>query len=196
MELHAALHDEVNRLPEKYRVPITLVYLEGLSQVEAADRLQWPVGTVSGRMARGRDMLRDRLTRRGLSLSSAAIGVFLAPDETLAAMPGTLVEGTFQAALRLARGSTLTGSVSPHAIALTQGVLTAMFEQVECRGLVVANTAPPGAGVLAQQVREQAHEDTNELRQRALQRVYPRRRARFNDCVSVDRPPSGSRQDD
>ena len=67
-DLAAALHQEITRLPAKYRAPIVLCYLEGMTHDQAASELGWPVGTVRGRLARARDMLRTRLTRRGLTL--------------------------------------------------------------------------------------------------------------------------------
>ena len=54
-ELHALLHDEVNRLPAKYRAPVVLCYFEGRTHEEAAAALQWPVGTVRSRLSRARD---------------------------------------------------------------------------------------------------------------------------------------------
>src|SRR5262249_40490193 len=73
-ELRSAVRAEVERLPEKYRAPIVLCYLSGLSHGEVAEQLQWPLGTVRTRIARGRDLLRSRLARRGLGPASALVG--------------------------------------------------------------------------------------------------------------------------
>ena len=51
-ELRPVLHEEINRLPETYRTPVVLCYLEGRTNEEAAKLLQWPVGTVKGRLFR------------------------------------------------------------------------------------------------------------------------------------------------
>ncbi|MHB1561213.1 MAG: sigma-70 family RNA polymerase sigma factor [Isosphaeraceae bacterium] len=72
-DLRRALEDELGRLPDKYRAPVVLCDLEGHTREEAARQLGWPTGSMSRRLDRGRSLLRQRLTVRGLAL--AALGV-------------------------------------------------------------------------------------------------------------------------
>jgi RNA polymerase sigma factor (sigma-70 family) len=60
-ETLALLRRELAHLPMKYRMPLLLCYLQGLTNEQAAQRLGWPGGSMSYRLARGRQMLRDRL---------------------------------------------------------------------------------------------------------------------------------------
>ena len=72
-DLGPVLHQELYRLPESYRSPVVLCYLEGRTNREAAALLRLPVGTVKGRLSRARELLHARLTRRGLALSAAIL---------------------------------------------------------------------------------------------------------------------------
>ena len=72
-----ALHEEVCRLPERYRIPIVLCELEGLTYHEAALRLRCPVSTIGVRLKRARERLRLRLTQRGLAPTAGLIGALL-----------------------------------------------------------------------------------------------------------------------
>jgi RNA polymerase sigma factor (sigma-70 family) len=83
-ELRPVLHAEVERLPEKYRQPVILSYLEGKTNEEVATLLKWPVGTVKGRLSRARDLLRSRLKRRGLALSAAFLATALSEGRVFA----------------------------------------------------------------------------------------------------------------
>jgi RNA polymerase sigma factor (sigma-70 family) len=65
-ELRPVLNEEMDGLPGKYGIPVILGYVEGLTNREVADLLKCPIGTVKGRLSRARDMLRARLSRRGL----------------------------------------------------------------------------------------------------------------------------------
>jgi RNA polymerase sigma factor (sigma-70 family) len=97
-ELRPVLHAEVDRLPERYRMPVILSYLEGKTNEEVAELLRWPVGTVKGRLSRARDLLRSRLMRRGVSLSAAIIVTALSRDRVSAeVVPAELVERTLRA---------------------------------------------------------------------------------------------------
>jgi RNA polymerase sigma factor (sigma-70 family) len=81
------LYSELDRLPGKYRDPVLLCYLEGMTYEEAAARLRWPTGTVASRLTRARELLRTRLTRRGVTLSAAALAAELARPATAAMQP-------------------------------------------------------------------------------------------------------------
>jgi len=71
----AAVVEEVERLPDKFRLPVLLCYFEDCTHAEAASRLGWAVGTVASRLARAKDRLRIRLTHRGLALPAILAGV-------------------------------------------------------------------------------------------------------------------------
>jgi RNA polymerase sigma factor (sigma-70 family) len=121
------LHEEVDRLPEKYRLPVILCYFQGLTHGAAARQLDWPVGTVKGRLARARDLLRPRLARRGLALTTAGLAAVLAGSAVPAAVPPALLARTLPAAVSFAAGGPSAGGVaSAHAVALAKGALQTM----------------------------------------------------------------------
>ncbi len=74
------LHDELSRLPERYRESVVLCYLQGLSTQAAAQRLGCPQGTVLSRLSRARDQLRKRLTRRGVAVPAGLLTAGLATE--------------------------------------------------------------------------------------------------------------------
>jgi RNA polymerase sigma factor (sigma-70 family) len=107
-ELRQVLHEELGRLPEKNRLPILLCHLEGRTQDEAARALGWSLGRLRGRLLRGRELLRGRLTRRGLAPSVPLLAAALFPSEGEgAAPPEPLVAGLGKSALALARHETV-----------------------------------------------------------------------------------------
>ena len=128
IEQLAALHKEVSRLPGKYLAPVVLCDLEGMTHAQAAALLCWPVGTVSGRLSRARDLLKNRLVRRGMAPTAGSMVALLGTEGARAAVSEPLAAATVQAARRLAMGSGTQGgvaSVSASALSLMNAVLRA-----------------------------------------------------------------------
>jgi RNA polymerase sigma factor (sigma-70 family) len=123
-ELEALLDEALQTLPEKYRVVLVLCYLQSKTQEQAARHLGCALGTVRSRLARGREMLRARLTQRGLALSAGAFVTVLATANPATAVPPLLVHATLRAAAT-GMGAAAAG-VSPRVAALVQGGLNAM----------------------------------------------------------------------
>jgi RNA polymerase sigma factor (sigma-70 family) len=121
-DLRPLLLEELDRLPGKFREAIVLCHLEGKSHEEAARLLRWPIGTLSSRLSRGRQLLRSRLERRGLEISSVVFSAnWMAGTPTIVARP--LLESTVTAAI----GSAMAQAVPSLVLSLTHGVLRTMW---------------------------------------------------------------------
>ncbi len=122
-ESRGVLHAELDRLPDRLRIPVVLYYLEGRSYAEAATLLGVPEATVRGRLVRARDRLRDRLTRRGFAPVEASSRLVPPTAPGIPAVPPGLVALTARAASCV----TLAPAGTASSLALMQEVLGTMI---------------------------------------------------------------------
>jgi RNA polymerase sigma factor (sigma-70 family) len=159
-EVQAILDEEVQRLPEKLRSPFVSCCLEGKSKAEAARELGWREGTVSGRLARAREQLRDRLTRRGVSLP-AALCALAVTGEATAVLPVAVVTATTQAAIRfLASGGE--GASAILATQAIQGMAGGKFKAIAL--VMLSLLAASAIGYLVPADRDRPEEAPNQAR--------------------------------
>jgi hypothetical protein len=123
-DLLPLLDQELSRLPDKYRLPVVLCDLEGLTRKQAARQLGWQEGTLSSRLSRARSHLAHRLGRSGLVLSGGALTTALAEGAS-ARVPLSLVNSTTKAAVLIAVSPT--APVMTPAAVLMKEVLKTMF---------------------------------------------------------------------
>jgi HlyD family secretion protein len=165
----AAIHEEVNGLPEKYRAPVVLCDLEGRTHQEAARFLGWPIGTVKSRQLQGRRLLRDRLARRGLGFAVAGALVESLKRTAVAALPKSVSRSAVNAAMQQS-ARLLTGlGVSAHVLTLTQEVLRTMF-WIRLRYVaaitIAVGIASGGASVYVSRSQEPAPKDAQPVSKR------------------------------
>jgi RNA polymerase sigma factor (sigma-70 family) len=147
-ELRQVIDEEVNRLPEKYRVPFVLCHFGGRSNAEVARELGCPVGTLESWLVRARQRLRGGLTRRGVALPAglfaAGLEALLAPAEVSAALVGPAA----RAALLVTTGQATVGLISAQATAWAEGALRTMcVSKLKIAAVVVLTAGLAGTGV-------------------------------------------------
>ncbi len=145
------LHAEIDRLPERYRGPIVLCDLEGFTNEEAAAQLGCPVGTIKSRLARARERLRLRLTRRGVLPAAGGVGTLLA-EQSASAVSSRLALATASAASRFAVSGRSAAGAVPAAFTLVEGVVGAMSLNklaIRCAALLLGVFVATGVLVLA-----------------------------------------------
>jgi RNA polymerase sigma factor (sigma-70 family) len=148
-EACAVLHQELDRMHEKFRVPLLLCYLDGKSRDEAARQLGWSVGAVKGRLERGRLMLRRRLERRGIGLSVGLLGSSLGARAE-ADVPARLVGATVRRAAQTGVAGSRAIVKLVAAAALLGGVLVAgIARQTNAAPDDPPDTARPAAAPVA-----------------------------------------------
>jgi RNA polymerase sigma factor (sigma-70 family) len=124
-DLRPVLDEEIHHLPARYSVPVILCYLQGLTHEQAARAIGCAKGTVAVRLLRARKLLHARFTRRGLTLSTAALATALTEHAAHATVPAACIQATITAALGFVTGSTTAASTG--AVSLARGVMRAMF---------------------------------------------------------------------
>jgi RNA polymerase sigma factor (sigma-70 family) len=174
-EALALLDEEVQHLPDRQRAVFVQCCLEGKSLAEAAQHLGWKEGTVSGTLARARQQLRQRLMRRGITLTAILAAVALGRDSRAAAVPAGLVQTTAQAALGY--GTTRATTAAATALAETvsralgiartrtvMGFLLLLGLAVTGTGLLASRSLSSNEGV-AEQMEPASPPETGETRQ-------------------------------
>jgi RNA polymerase sigma factor (sigma-70 family) len=131
-DLLGLLDEELRRLPEEWRAPLLLCYLEGRTQDEAAAQLGWSLSTLRRRLERGRELLRARMTRRGASLPAGLLATALTPP---VAVPVSLREATLALPLADAAGAAIPAPVA--ALAAPAPVLAKLFACLSVLALAV-----------------------------------------------------------
>src|SRR5262249_34777569 len=122
-DLRSIFDEELVKLPERWRAPLVLCYLEGLTQDEAGERLGQSKGTLRRNLERGRELLGNRLSRRGITLSAALFAPLLSECAASAAVPAALAVATTEAAVAYAAGKTVTALATARALALAKGLV-------------------------------------------------------------------------
>jgi RNA polymerase sigma factor (sigma-70 family) len=154
-ELQAVIDEEISRLPEKHRLVLLLCDIGGKTRQQAASELGVPEGSVAGWQARGRAELARRLVRRGMGISSVAIGAMLA--RTAAASQLSQIPG---AVLASAQGCGAVSAVIPTSISVLAGKVISMMFWAKVKMIVVVGvTLAISGGLVGWGARSQAQSE-------------------------------------
>ena len=143
-ELCAVIDEELRSLPQSYREPLLLCYLERKTTDQAVRQLGWSQRTLERRLAQGLERLRARLTRRGLTVSGVLLAIALAEQTTRAAVPAGLVAATISSATSLSAGAS--GTVLALAETVSKGIAMAKLKLATLAVFLLGMTV--GAGLL------------------------------------------------
>jgi RNA polymerase sigma factor (sigma-70 family) len=147
-EAQNILDEELARLSEKYRAPLVLCYLEGLTRDKAAEQLGLSVSTLKSRLEEGRMRLRSRLALRGLGLSGALTTLTFVEGATPTAIGRTLLASTVHAGTLLRGRGAAAGIIPEKVAALTRGVLKAMLlTRVKTAAIIFLAVGLLGTGI-------------------------------------------------
>ena len=143
------LGEELQRLPEKYRTPLVLKYLEELTIEQIAQRTGATVTAVEGRLKRGKKELRRRLARRGVTLGAALFVWSMARQVVDAAPVAELAEQTATIALSWNQpSSNVPPPCEPAAVLAQQEILAMSTLKLTVAGTLIGTTLL-AAGLLA-----------------------------------------------
>lgn len=132
-ELHSALDEEIDRLPARYREPLVMCCLEGLSREEAAARLGTTPGAVKGLLERGRERLWQRLLRRGVVPALPAV-----PAAVPLKLASITVRATAGGAVAANVSGLAKGVVTEMSLSRSQSILALAFAALTCSGVGLA----------------------------------------------------------
>ncbi|MDB5313037.1 MAG: Glycine-rich protein [Gemmataceae bacterium] len=138
--LLAAVHEEVQQLPDPLRAAFVLCDLEGVRQPDAAARLGWKPGTLTGRLSRARQLLMERLTSRGLAPAVAGGTVGLGVATAAGAVPAGLID---KATTLVAPG----GAVPPAVLKLVREVTPMALNRTKLAAAAVLMAGGVTAGL-------------------------------------------------
>ncbi len=152
-----ALHEEIARLPEKFRLAVVLCDLDELPQAQAASELGWSERTLRRRLAEARNRLKVRLGRRGSVPDDAALAaIFLGARRV--AVPPALQHATVRAAVESLNQVVAAGTATATAHSLAHEVLKSMLLEklgLSSVGLLIAGVTAWAASAAFVATRQQ-----------------------------------------